>query len=257
MAAAEEGETSTNTAQNKTAGSASNPAIFPCQILAAYPHDSAAFTQGLLFHGGFLYESLGLYGESAVRRVDIPTGRVLQEHAMPETVFGEGLALVGERLLQLTWKARRGFSYRLETLEPLGEFAYEGEGWGLTTGPDALYMTQGGAVVLVRDPETFAIIRRMPVQFRGKPVPLLNELEWVAGRLWANIWQTAYIAIIHPETGDVERFVDLSPCLEAMPPPEPGEKRDVANGIAYDAAGKRLFVTGKRWPRLFHIAVPE
>lgn len=235
-------------------------------IDATFPHDPTAFTQGLLFHEGRLFESLGGYGTSAIREVELATGRVLRERRLDDRFFGEGLTLLprpgGPVLAQLTWREERGFLHHPDTLEQVGEFRYQGEGWGLTMGPEHLHLTQGGAEILALDPQTFQIRRRLPVTLRGKPVPRLNELEWIGDRLWANIWQTSYIAVIHPSTGQVERLLDCTPLEEALPeevPPAdapPQARRDVLNGIAFNAQDNGVYLTGKRWPRIFRIRLP-
>lgn len=241
--------------QTAPAWAATAVPIVPCEIVATFPHDPTAFTQGLLFHNGALYESTGLYGDSRLRKVDLESGRVLAETRLEDTYFAEGLTLVQGKLAQLTWQEGRGLLWDLETLAPAGSFAVEGEGWGLAMGPEHLYLTQGKAEVLLLDPQTFRVTGRLPVTAAGRPLHRLNELEWVEGKLYANIWHAPYIAVINPESGVVEQLIDLTPCQRALP----GGKMDpdnVANGIAWDAEGRRLFVTGKRWPRLFQIALP-
>lgn len=230
--------------------------VTPCEIVATYPHDAAVYTQGLLFHQGVLYESGGLYGESRLRKTDLETGRVLAEKKLDARYFAEGLTLIGGRLAQLTWREGLGLLWDAETLELAGTFHVEGEGWGLAMGPEHLYLTQGKAEVLLLDPQTFRVTGRLPVTANGRPLHNLNELEWVEGKLYANIWQAPYVAVIDPGTGVVERFLDLTPCQQALPRGVINAD-NVVNGIAWDEAGRRLFVTGKRWPLLFQIALPH
>ena len=222
------------------------------RVIASHPHDPEAFTQGLLFADGQLYESTGGYGQSSLRIVDLASGRVLRERQLPDNRFGEGLALNGGRLHQLTWKAGDGFIHDATTLAPIGEFRYGGEGWGLAANADSLVMSDGTAELRFLDPATRTEVRRLPVRDGTKPVAGLNELEFVEGDLYANVWPSDRIAIINPANGQVRGWLDLTgllPLVFRTP------RTDVLNGIAYDAVGKRLFVTGKHWPRLFQIEV--
>jgi glutamine cyclotransferase len=222
------------------------------EVLGSYPHDSNAFLQGLLWHDGGFYESTGLYGRSSLRRVAFPSGDVLQEVALSPEYFGEGLALVGDRLIQLTWKSKRGFIYDRHTFAPSGDFEYEAEGWGLTYDGTSLVMSDGSDVLTFLDPENYQPVRRLPVTLDGRPLSALNELEWIEGEIWANVWQTDRIARISPNTGDVNAWIDFSalfPRAERVPP------ADELNGIAYDSATRRIFITGKKWPRLYQITV--
>ena len=221
------------------------------RIARAFPHDPDAYTQGLLYDSGFLYESTGHYGQSSLRKVELETGAVVQFHQLDDRFFGEGLALFGNRLLQLTWRANKGFAYRLDSFEPLAEFAYPTEGWGLTCDGELLVMSDGSATLYFRDPFTFAEVSRVAVVAQGRPVPQLNELEWVAGEVFANIWQTDTIARIDPATGQVAGWIDLTGLLSDAD--RRGSKAEVLNGIAYDPEGERLFVTGKWWPKLYQI----
>lgn len=220
------------------------------KVVNSYPHDHNAFTQGLLWHDGSLYEGTGREGRSFVRRVDLQTGKVLQQSPLPKEVFGEGLVLDGDRLVQITWQSERAFVFDAKTLALQGEWKYEGEGWGLTTDGKELIMSDGSSQLTFRDPKTFAEKRRVNVTFNGKPLDKLNELEWVDGQVWANVWQTDYIVRINPTTGAVEEYLDCSGLLDNKVR-RGGE--DVLNGIAYDAQNKRIFLTGKLWPRLFEI----
>lgn len=223
------------------------------KLIASYPHDPAAFTQGLVFADGQFYESTGLNGESSLRRVEISTGKVLQEIKVPEEYFAEGLALVGDELLQLTWQHQRGFVYDRKTFARKRTFAYNGEGWGITyDAAGGLVMSDGSDVLTFLDPTTQAAVRNIRVRDAGRPVVQLNELEWIEGEIWANVWMTDRIARISPITGDVKAWVDLSslwPLSQRLPP------ADVLNGMAYDQAARRIFVTGKKWPRLYQIAI--
>jgi len=223
--------------------------VYTYCILAAYPHDPTAFTQGLVYADGVLYESTGLYGQSSLRRVALESGAVQQAVAVGPDFFAEGLALLDDRLYQLTWQSHVGFIYERESLARLGEFSYPTEGWGLTTDGTRLIMSDGTATLYFLDPHTLAKTRQIEVRANGAPVTRLNELEWVEGEVWANIWQTDILARIDPHSGEVVGWVDLSGLLSA----EERARTDVLNGIAYDAGGGRLFVTGKLWPYLFQI----
>lgn len=224
------------------------------EVVQSYPHDPQAFTQGLVYAQGRLFESTGQVGQSSVREVELGTGAVLRRREVPPPHFAEGLALRAGRLYQLTWKSQRGFVYDAATLQPAGEFTYAGEGWGLTVTEDgrSLVMSDGTATLRFLDPHGFAVQRTLTVTDAGRPVADLNELEWVKGELWANVWLTKRIVRIDPGSGHVKGWVDLT----GLPLPEhhTGDE-DVLNGIAYDAAAERLFVTGKYWSRLYEIRV--
>ena len=221
------------------------------RVVHSFPHDPDAYTQGLLYNNGFLYESTGQYGQSSLRKVELETGAVVQLHQLDDRFFAEGLALFGNRLLQLTWRANKGFAYRLDSFEQLAEFAYPTEGWGLTYDGELLVMSDGSATLYFRDPFTFAEVSRITVVAHDTPVSQLNELEWVAGEVFANIWQTDTIARIDPATGQVAGWIDLTGLLSDAD--RRGSNAEVLNGIAYDSKGERLFVTGKRWPKLYQI----
>ncbi len=219
------------------------------EVVNVYPHDAAAFTQGLVFYQGELFESTGLNGSSSLRKVELETGRVLKKLDVPSQYFAEGLVLFNGRLLQLTWQNQIGFVYDQETFQQLGSFNYSGEGWGLTHNGKSLMLSDGTSQIRFLDPNTFQVQRTINVLDRGQPVVRLNELEYVNGELFANIWLTNRIARINPNDGTVTSWIDLTGLL-----PAPDSARaDVLNGIAYDAAGDRLFVTGKYWPKLFEI----
>ncbi len=219
------------------------------EIIAAYPHDREAFTQGLVYDEGVLFESTGLNGRSSLRRVNLQTGEVLQRRDIDPQYFAEGLALFDGRLIQLTWQSNKGFVYDKTTFEPLREWSYPTEGWGLTHDGKQLIMSDGSATLRFLNPETFAVEREVTVTDAGQPVARLNELEYVNGEIFANVWQTDLVARIDPQTGRVLGWIDLSDLLT----PVERQGTDVLNGIAYDPAGDRLFVTGKLWPKLFEI----
>ncbi len=218
-----------------------------------YPHDANAFTQGLVFVDGHLYESTGQNGKSSVRMVDLYTGQVLQKHDLPEEYFGEGLTDWGSTLVQLTWQAHKGLVYDRFSFSLLRTFAYEGEGWGLTHDSMNLILSDGTAYLRFLDPKSFREIRRLKVtDENGHPVENLNELEYVRGEIYANVWHSNEIARISPRNGKVVGWIDLTGIIDAR---ELHDPEAVLNGIAYDAAGDRLFVTGKLWPKLFEIKV--
>ncbi|MHB8808677.1 MAG: glutaminyl-peptide cyclotransferase [Desulfobulbaceae bacterium] len=224
--------------------------VYGYRVLRAFPHDSGAFTQGLVMADGVLFESTGLNGRSSLRRVDLETGAVLQSRELPRQYFGEGVAVLGKRIIQLTWRSGVGFIYDLDTFALQRTFAYPAEGWGLTTDGARLIASDGTATLRFLDPETFAEERRLTVVDQAVPVTRLNELEYVEGRIFANVWQTERIAIIDAQSGRVTGWLDLSGLLT---PEERARPVDVLNGIAYDQRSGRLYVTGKLWPRLFEI----
>ena len=224
-------------------------------VVRTFTHDPAAFTQGLLFADGELFESTGLHGESSLRRVQLTTGRVLQHRAVEPRYFAEGLALVGDALIQLTWEQGTGFIYERKTFDRRRTFAYKGEGWGLAYDEvGGLVFSDGSHRLAFLDPKTLQPIRTLRVTDAGRPVTQLNELEWVEGQIWANVWQSDRIARIDPSTGVVRHWVDLTPL---WPRSRRTPSADVLNGIAYDAAGKRIFVTGKKWPTLYEIRISQ
>jgi glutaminyl-peptide cyclotransferase len=221
-------------------------------VVGSYPHDPGAFLQGLVWHDGGFFESTGLVGRSTLRRVEWPSGRVVRQVKLPPDVFGEGLARVGDRLVQLTWRSGRAFVYDLGTLRLLREFRYEGEGWGLAFDGTSLIQSDGSDVLTYRDPERFAPTRRLAVTWNGRPLQHLNELEVIDGEVWANVWFTDYIVRIDPASGRVTSYLDLTGLL---PPDRRRDEGAVLNGIAYDRATRRVFVSGKLWPLLFEIRV--
>ena len=219
-------------------------------VVKSWPHDREAFTQGLVFHAGSLIESTGLNGRSTLREVDLETGRALKQVTLAPAYFAEGVAVIGSQVVQLTWQNRKGFVYDVDTFQLLQEFAYEGEGWGLTTDGSALIISDGTSRIRFLDPAGFAVTRTVEVTMDGKPVDHLNELEFIQGEIFANVWQTDDVVRIDPATGSVRGVIDFSGLL---PPQERRPDTDVLNGIAYDPKKDRLFVTGKRWPRLFEV----
>jgi glutaminyl-peptide cyclotransferase len=230
-----------------------NSSTFGYRVVSEYPHDRRAFTEGLVYVDGVLYEGTGLNGESTLRRVDLKTGKVLQAIGLSEEYFGEGIAVLGDRIYQLTWKNGVCVVFDRETFELQDALTYQTEGWGLTTDGERLIMSDGTNRLFIRDPETFAELDTIDVYDGMHAVWNLNELEIVDGEIWANVWQTDRIARIDPETGQVTGWIDLTGLLS-----ESDRDRhpvDVLNGIAYDPESDRLFVTGKLWPKLFEIEV--
>ena len=249
--------------------------VYGYEVVREYPHDTNAFTQGLIYLDGFLYESTGRTGRSSLRKVRLETGEVIQQRAVNPGDFGEGLTEWRGRLVQLTprrrgsepiWHLRKffedvrrhfgdnvGVTYDIASLEPRSSFMYPGEGWGITHDDHRLIMSDGSSKLRFLDPETFAELGRLEVFDGDKRVENLNELEFVDGKIYANVWQQDRIAIIHPDSGQVTGWIDLARLKSRMPPLSPGPLRPILNGIAYDAAGRRLFVTGKLWPKLFEI----
>ena len=227
--------------------------VYGYRTVRDYPHDSSAFTEGLVYADGILYESTGLNGKSSLRQVDLETGKILHGKKLDSKYFGEGIAIVDNRIFQLTWQTGIAFVSDRHTLEPLTTFKYLTEGWGLTTNGDQLIMSDGTNRIFFRNSETFEAEKRVAVCDGNHPVTNLNELEYIDGEIWANVWQSDRIARIDPETGRVTGWVDLSgllPAAEREAPPV-----DVLNGIAYDAETDRIFVTGKYWTKLFEIEV--
>lgn len=222
------------------------------KLVRTWPHDREAFTEGLVYWNGMLIESTGINGHSTLRKVDLETGVIRQEVRLPEQYFGEGIAVLGGRIFQLTWLSHRGFIYDLEKMRLLGDFPFEGEGWGLTTDGQSLIMTDGTNRIRFIDPKTFKVTRAIRVFAHGQPVNKLNELEYVKGELYANVWQTEFVLRIDPATGRILSVVDF---VGILPPSDYIHGTDVMNGIAYDADGDRLFVTGKFWPKLFEVRV--
>jgi len=226
------------------------PVLYGYKIVNIYPHDPKAFTQGLIFDQGFLYEGTGLYGQSHLRKVELETGKVLKSCSLPYSYFGEGVTLWKDKLIQLTWREKTGFIYSKDSFRLLRKFSYPTEGWGITHDHHRLIMSDGSAMLYFLDPESFKPIGRITVCDRAGPVNRLNELEYVKGKIYANIWRTDRIAILSPETGKIEGWIVLSDLLSQE---DRSGQIDVLNGIAYDSKQERLFVTGKLWPKLFEI----
>ena len=225
--------------------------VVRAEVVRSYPHDPQAFTQGLVFLDGALYEGTGLNGRSSIRRVRLENGEVLKLQKLDDRYFGEGIAVVGDSIVQLTWKSEVGFVYDRQTFQRTKTFNYRGEGWGLTYDGTRLIMSDGTATLRFLDPASFKETGRLQVRDGGRPVSQLNELEVVKGEIYANVWTTERIARIEPSTGEVVGWIDLTGILN----PRDHATTDVLNGIAYDAAKDRLFVTGKLWPKLFEIRV--
>ncbi len=221
-------------------------------VVKTYPHDPGAFTEGLLYQDGFLYESTGLAGQSSIRKVELETGKVVRRRTIDPKYFGEGIVIWQDRLIELTWQDHVGFVYDLDSFRPRAAFHYAGEGWALTRDATHLIMSDGTADLRLLDPDRLTETGRIHVTCDGRPVRNINELEWVKGEIYANVWLTSLIIRIDPVTGAVVGVVDLS---DLTPSSVKGMADDVLNGIAYDAAGDRLFVTGKLWPVLYQITL--
>lgn len=231
------------------------PLQYTFSVVKVYPHDAYAFTEGLVFDGGFLYEGTGLSGNSTLRRVELETGRVLQLLPLQTQFFGEGITIFNDTIIQLTWQSNQGFVYDKETFALLKKFSYPIEGWGITSDGSRLIMSDGTANLYFLDPQTFKRIGQVEVHNGTVPVTYLNELEYVRGDVYANVWLTDKIAIINPESGQVKGWINLTRLDENL---TLQGSNDVLNGIAYDAKDDRLFVTGKMWPQLFEIKlIPE
>lgn len=226
-----------------------NP-FYTYRIVNSYPHDREAFTQGLVFEDGYLYEGTGRWGQSSLRKVDLETGIVLKTLRLPSQLFGEGITIVNDKIIQLTWKAKVGLVYDKFSFKLLDVFYYPTEGWGITYNQTHLIMSDGSSTLYFLDPHTFKEVGEIDVHDVNGPVERLNELEYVEGEIYANVWKTDHIAKIIPETGEVSAWIDLQGLLGAEDRAFP---LDVLNGIAYDEHKRRLFVTGKLWPRLFEI----
>jgi glutamine cyclotransferase len=228
------------------------PAQYTFKVVRQFPHDPAAFTQGFAHLGRYFYEGTGLNGKSSLRQVEVKTGAVVKKVDLPPEYFGEGITIFKNEVVQLTWQSHAGFVYSLKDFHRLGQFSYPGEGWGLTSDGRQLYLSDGTSEIRVLDPVTFAEKRRIKVRDGATRVTELNELEFVDGQIWANVWMTDRIARISPVTGKVVGWIDLKGLLSPIYSLTPDA---VLNGIAYDSAKKRLFVTGKLWPAVFEIRV--
>ena len=230
-------------------GGASAAEQLRVQVVRTYPHDRSAFTQGLLLHGGKLYESTGNVGQSSLREVELDTGRVIRRTSVPPPYFAEGLTLVGDRLIQLTWQHGRAFVYDRATFNKQSELAYQGEGWGLCTAKDQIVMSNGSSTLTLRRPTDFGVTRSIQVTMDGEQLSRLNELECVDDAVYANVWMRDLIVRIDPATGRVTQRVDAANLLS----PVERQGVDVLNGIAYDAADRTFLITGKYWPKLFRV----
>jgi glutamine cyclotransferase len=224
--------------------------IYTYEVVNSWPHDCQAFSQGLVFYNGFLFESTGQYGSSSLRKVDLSTGKILEKIKVPKEYFAEGIAVFQGKIYQLTWESHKGFVYDLESFEREGEFSYDGEGWGLTHDGHSLIMSDGTNRIRFLDPTNFHVERKISVYDNSLPLNELNELEYIKGEIYANIWKTNRIVRIDPNSGKITGWIDLTGLLTSK---DGCEETDVLNGIAYDEGGDRLFVTGKLWPKIFEI----
>ena len=224
------------------------------KVIHTYPHDIQAFTQGLVYDNGVLYEGTGEKAGSSLREVELQTGKVIRQHNLDASLFGEGITLYGDRIYQVTWENKIGFIYDKATFSVINKIYYSTQGWGLTTVNDKIVMSDGSNILAFYEPDMFTMVSRIEVYDNEKKVDSLNELEYINGEIWANIWMSDLIARIDPVSGKVLAYIDLKGLL---PESETGHDSDVLNGIAYDREGSRIFVTGKRWPRLFEIRLTE
>lgn len=227
------------------------PVKYTYNIKAVYPHDTNSYTQGLQFVDGVLWEGTGEWGKSALQKVDLKSGRAEVLATLPKSEFGEGITVLGDKVYQLTWTNNKVHVYDLQG-NHLKDMRYVGEGWGLTSDGESLYMSNGTTDIYKMNPETFKREGKITVTMRGEAVNFINELEWIDGKIWANVYTTDYVVIINPQTGIVEGLIDFTGLLK---PEDVTERTDVLNGIAYDAEGKRIFVTGKLWNKLFEIEI--
>lgn len=234
------------------ADSSSSTPVFSYRVIASFPHDPHAFTQGLIFDDGQLIEGTGRYGHSSVRRVDLESGQITQETRLAAHLFGEGITHWHDQIIQLTWREGLGLVYDRHTLALIDTFRYDGEGWGLTHDGRHWIMSDGTATLRMLDPDSRHVVGHLTVRDGGRPVERLNELEWIDGEIWANVWQTDRIARINPTTGAVTGWIDLA---GLYPVAERPHREAVLNGIAYNATTRQLFVTGKDWPRLYEIDI--
>lgn len=230
------------------------PVKYKYNVKAVYPHDTGAYTQGLFWHNGHLYEGTGQNGHSELRRVELKSGRVLQRTKLDKKDFGEGAAYLDGMIYQLTWVSGRAFIYDATDFRRVGSFSYDGEGWGLTSDGKELYMSDGSERIAVRDPKSFGVVRTFDVTVEGRPVDSLNELEWIDGLIWANRYYYNEIVMIDPSSGAVVGIIDLE---GIQAPSDKLPDTDVLNGIAYDPASGRIFVTGKNWNKLYQIEIAE
>lgn len=224
------------------------------EIIDIFPHDPAAFTQGLVWEDGFLYEGTGLYGSSSLRKVELKTGKVLQCHNLNYDYFGEGITIFNGRIYQLTWQEKTGFVYDKETFKLLDTFTYLYEGWGITHDGDNLIISDGSSTIRFLDPITMEEVRQLRVHYKGNLISNLNELEYIKGKIYANIWQTTLIAVVDPDTGEVVSWINLGEVFVSVKK-DSSQKIDVLNGIAYNERKDSLFITGKLWPKIFEIKI--
>ena len=234
----------------------SPPGEVDFRVVGSFPHDPTSFTQGLVYRDGFLYESAGLYGRSSIRKTDPATGKILLLKKLPERFFAEGMTIMGPRAYQLTWKSKKGFIYAKDTLRREGDFSYSTEGWGLTDDGESLIMSDGTDTLRFLSPRDFSVKKTLRVRRKdGSPVPMLNELEYAGGRIYCNVWHSDEIAVVNPETGLAERFVDFSALRKRLGRPD---RADVLNGIAWKPSSGTFFVTGKYWSEVFEVEIlPE
>jgi glutaminyl-peptide cyclotransferase len=230
------------------------PAVKPLKLVASFNHDAQAFSQGLVIRDGEMFEGTGQYGSSTLRRVDLESGKVLASVPLRNEFFGEGITLLGDTIYQLTWKENVCFAYDRKTLKQIGSFRFSDEGWGLTNDGKELYLSDGTSNIRVLDPKTFKVTRRLRVHVGARKIDKLNELEFVNGEILANIWYSDHIARISPKNGAILGWLDASHLYPADKRPS---REHVLNGIAYDTQSKRLFITGKNWPQLFEVALPD
>ena len=233
----------------------SSPEILSYQVINSYPHDSGAFTEGLVIYNGELYETTGLNGKSSIRQVDLVTGRVERMRRLGDEYFGEGLAIIDNKMVWATWKSNIGFVYDLDSFEIIDQFEYQHEGWGLAYDGSNLFLSDGTDVIHILSTVDYSEIGLLQVTDQGQPVTMINELEFIEGELFANIWLTTTIARIDPQTGAVTGWLDLEPLLEDFS--NIRQSIDVLNGIAYNQDTQQIFVTGKYWPRIFEIQILE
>lgn len=237
--------------KNSTTPSAEQqPSTNGYQVINIYPHSQEGFTQGLVYLNNFLYQGNGLYGKSSIQKLELETGAILQQKDLPGRYFGEGITIFGDSLFQLTWKSKTGFIYNAETFDSLGQFAYSTEGWGLTHDNHRLIMSDGTSTIHFINPHTMTFTGEITVRDQNEQVTNLNELEYIKGEIWANVWLTNQIVRINPDNGQVIGWLDLTGILAAGTCSQPV---DVLNGIAYDSGNDRIFVTGKNWCKLFEI----
>jgi glutaminyl-peptide cyclotransferase len=243
------------TTQDTTNSISASPApVYGYKVIDVYPHDTNAFTEGLVYYNGFLYESTGLYGSSSLRRVDVDTGQVLQIYNLSSRYFGEGMTIFDNEIVQLTWQNDTGFVYGLNSFAPLQNFSYPDEGWGLTNNGSQLIMSDGSADLYFLNPQTFQRTGEITVHDGTTPIESLNSLAYINGSVFANVWPTSRIAVINPGTGQVTAWIDLTG-IENLEGCRCNVENDVLNGIAYDAQDNRLFITGKMWPSVFQIQI--